>query len=123
MPPAPLEASRLLEAWGLGEPKEQVLGGFYLRKLLGDPWRLFGCSLGIPWELWGDSWELSRTLEASGCSLDAPWELCCVPWGRLGASWELLGFLGALLGWTLSGLSRLASISSALLGVLGGDMS
>ena len=85
-----------------------------------------GCSLGTLGSSLGalgsSLGALGCSLGAPGCSLDAPWELCCVPWGRLGASWELLGFLGALLGWTWGGLSRLASISSALLGVLGVEM-
>ena len=86
------------------------------------PWRLFRCSLGIPWELLGNLWELSGVPRGFwvllGCSLG----VCCVPWGRLGASWELLRFLGAVLGWMWGGLSRLASIGSALLGVPGGEM-
>ena len=85
-----------------------------------------GMLLVAPWEFLGSSWATLGSsrgrIGASGCSLDAPWELCCVPWGRLGASWELLGFLGALLGWTWGGLSRLASISSVVLGLLGGEM-
>ena len=85
-----------------------------------------GMLLVAPWEFLGSSWATLGSsrgrIGAPGCSLDAPWELCCVPWGRLGASWELLGFLGALLGWTWGGLSRLASISSVVLGALGGDM-
>ena len=40
----------------------------------------------------------------------------------LGAFGELLRLLGALLGRTWGGLSRLASRASALLGVLGGEM-
>ena len=100
-------------AWGLGGSEACRLGASM--DILG----ALGCSLGVPWEHLGDPWELSRAHWSFwvllGCSLGA----------LLGSFWVLgcfLGFLWALLGWMRGGLSRLASISSALLGVLGGEM-
>ena len=86
---------------------------------MGCSWLLLGSSLGA----------LGRPLGA----LEGALELLGAPWMLLGNSvvflesaWLLLGsswsFLGRSLGWTWGGLSRLASISSALLGVLGVEM-
>ena len=86
---------------------------------MGCSWLLLGSSLGA----------LGRPLGA----LEGALELLGAPWMLLGNSvvflesaWLLLGsswsFLGRSLGWTWGSLSRLASISSALLGVLGVEM-
>ena len=108
MPPAPAKAWRLggLESWklygsgspGLGASVGSLawcLGGFEARCLQG--LEVFRAS---KW-----SWEaLGNTLGAFGCFLGALEVSCC------------------FLGWPWSGLSRLASMSSALLGALGVEM-
>ena len=138
-----MEARRLggLEAWWLGG--FEALGPGGLEALVfpfggcADP-RLAGSGpLWISWVLMGCSWLLlGSSLGALGLplgALEGALELLGAPWMLLGNSvvflesaWLLLGsswsFLGRSLGWTWGGLSRLASISSALLGVLGVEM-
>ena len=86
---------------------------------MGCSWLLLGSSLGA----------LGRPLGALEGALEllgAPWMLLGNSVVFLGGAWVLLGsswgFLGRSFGWTWGGLSCLASISSVVLGLLGGDM-
>ena len=85
-----------------------------------------GMLLVAPWEFLGSSWAPLGALEGALELLGAPWMLLGNSVVFLESAWLLLGsswsFLGRSLGWTRGGLSRLASISSALLGVIGVEM-
>jgi hypothetical protein len=56
--------------WALQGTPRKLLGNTYCilelgtpRKLLGDPWQLFMCSWGIPWELLGNTFYMKNETE------------------------------------------------------------